>query len=139
MRIKRKFNYRNAEGIIEKLDSEIFKEIYSILDNPNYKIKLEVGDNKQRELSKPIQNLFLKIKNWKAEQSVFAIPDLKYDLLKNNIPIEIEIAHERGVYGDFFKFLADFSNLHVPAAIMVVTNDPNNWGLREANVAKSIN
>ena len=128
MKVIREFNYRNAKEIIEQLYPSIIKEIYNILNNSENKIKLDKGTDKQRELSKPIQDLFLKIKGWKDEQSVFSIPDLKYDLLKSNIPIEIEIAHERGVYGDFFKFLSDYSNSYIPAAIMIVTNDPNSWG-----------
>ena len=128
MKVVREFNYRNAKEIIEKIDPVILKDIYSILDNPKNQIKLEIGNNKQRELSKPIQNLFLKLKGWKDEHSVFTIADLKYDLVKSSIPVEIEIGHERLVYADFFKFLADFSNSYIPAAIMVVTNDSKKFG-----------
>jgi hypothetical protein len=53
---------------------------------------------------------------------------MKYDLLKDRIPIEIEIEHERLVFPDFFEFLADFSNGHIEAAVMIVTGTPAAFG-----------
>lgn len=128
MKVANEFDYRNAKSIIEKINPFVLKEIYSIIDNPDNKLELDIGEKKQRNLSKPIQEMFVKLEGWKQEQSVFTLPDLKYDLVKQNIPIEIELMHERLVYADFFKFLVDFSNSKIPAAIMIVTNDPNKFG-----------
>ena len=128
MKVVNEFDYRNAKSIIEKINPRILEEIYSIINNPENKLELDVGEKKQRNLSKPIQEMFVKLEGWKQEQSVFTLLDLKYDLLKQNIPVEIEVGHERLVYADFFKFLVDFSNQKIPMAIMVVTNDPKKFG-----------
>lgn len=128
MKVTNEFDYRNAKSIIEKINPKVLEEIYSIVNNPENKLELDIGENKQRNLSKPIQEMFVKLEGWVQEQSLFMLPDLKYDLVKQNIPIEIELGHERLVYADFFKFLADFSNQKIPAAIMIVTNDPNKFG-----------
>ena len=50
------------------------------------------------------------------------------DLVKEDIPIEIELGHQRLVYADFFEFMADYSNGHIPLAIMIVTGDPKKFG-----------
>lgn len=56
---------------------------------------------------------------------------MQYDLVKDRVPIEIEIGHERLVFPDFFEFMADYSNGHIDAAVMVVTGNPlafgHNW------------
>ena len=53
---------------------------------------------------------------------------MRYDLLKSDVPIEIEIGHERLVYAVFFKFLADYSQRKIPAGVMVVTQNPKDFG-----------
>ena len=53
---------------------------------------------------------------------------MQYDLLKGRVPIVIEIGHERLVFPDFFEFLADYSNGHIDAAVMVVTGNPAAFG-----------
>ncbi len=128
MKVTNEFDYRNAKNIIEKINPKVLEEIYSIVNNPENKVELDIGENKQRNLSKPIQEMFVKLEGWEQEHSVFMLPYLKYDLVKQDIPIEIELGHERLVYADFFKFLADFSNQKIPAAIMIVTNDPKKFG-----------
>jgi hypothetical protein len=53
---------------------------------------------------------------------------MQYDLLKGQVPIEIEIGHERLVFPDFFEFLADYSSGHIAAAVMIVTGNPKAFG-----------
>ena len=62
------------------------------------------------------------------EAPSFTIPEMRYDLLKVNIPIEIEIGHQRLVFPDFFEFMADFSKEKIPGAVVVVTGDPKQFG-----------
>jgi len=128
MKVANEFDYRNAKSIIEKINPKVLEEIYSIVNNPENKLELSITENKQRNISKPIQEMFIKLDGWEQEKSVFTLPDLKYDLVKQDIPIEIELGHERLVYADFFKFLADFSNQKIPAAIMIVTSDSKKFG-----------
>ena len=59
---------------------------------------------------------------------MFSLPDLRYDLLKGDVPVEIEIGHERLVYAVFFKFLADYSKNKIPAGIMFVAETPEDFG-----------
>jgi len=101
MKVVSEFNYRNAKEILEKKSPYILKEIYDILNDPDNRIDL-TGTGSQRRLSAQIQDWFIR-KGWRKEQPAFSIGDLRYDLLKNNIPIEIEIGHQRLVYADFFK------------------------------------
>jgi len=135
MKIVDEFNYRHAREILERKKPELLKEIISILNNPNNKIDLTMSD-KQRKLSSPVQNWFVS-KGWKKEQDTFSIPGLKYDLLKGNIPIEIELGHERLVYADFFEFMADYSKQHIPLGIMVVTGNPEEFGHKWHNSLES--
>ena len=120
------FDYRNAKEILEELEPKLLKEIYDILDNKNFKLNLKKTGG-ERQLSKPIQDEFVK-RGWEKEVQPKALSDLRYDLMKNNIPIEIEIGHERLVYADFFKFLADYSKEQIPCGIIVVTNNPRDFG-----------
>jgi len=126
MKVVDEFSYRNAKEILEKKHPEILKEIFEILNDPNNVIDL-VSTGSQRRLSAPVQNWFVE-KGWKKEQRTFSIEELRYDLLKNNIPIEIELGHQRLVYADFFEFMADYSKEYIPLGIMVVTGDPTKFG-----------
>ncbi len=38
------------------------------------------------------------------------------------------MGHQRLVYADFFKYLADYSQQRIPAAFMIVTDDPHSYG-----------
>ncbi len=116
MKIVGEFNYRNAKEILERAYPEILKEIYAILENRDNSIDLSES-GAQRKLSKQVQEWFIK-KGWKKEHSAFSIRELKYDLLKGSIPIEIEIGHERLVYADFFEFTADYSKGYIPLGII---------------------
>jgi len=126
MKIVDEFNYRNAREILERKYPEILKEIYDILNNPNNQIDLTTT-GPQRRLSVQVQEWFLS-KNWEIEKSCFSIPELKYDLVKNNIVVEIELGHQRLVYADFFEFMADYSKDFIPLGIMIVTGDPDKFG-----------
>ena len=126
MKVVNQFSYRNAKEILERKHPEILKEILDILNDPNNRIDLATKGS-QRKLSTQVQNWFVD-KGWKKEKSTFSIEELRYDLLKNNIPIEIEIGHQRLVYADFFEFMADYSKEYIPLGIMIVTGDPNKFG-----------
>ncbi|KXA91787.1 hypothetical protein AKJ63_00915 [candidate division MSBL1 archaeon SCGC-AAA259D18] len=126
MEVYDEFNYRNAKSVLKKEHPSLLEEIYSILDDPKNKLDL-TSEGKQRQISKQLQNLFVD-KSWEKEVSVYSIPELKYDLVKDKLPIEIEIGHKRLVYADFFEFLADYSNGHIKLGIMIVTGEPERFG-----------
>src|SRR3989338_7077016 len=126
MKIVDEFNYRNAKEILAKAYPQILEEIYSILNDEKHVIDLSITVS-QRKLSRQIQGWFAN-SGWKMEQSCFSIASLKYDLLKGNIPIEIEIGHKRLVYADFFEFMADYSKCHIPLGIMIVAGDSKKFG-----------
>jgi len=135
MKVVYEFNYRNAREILEKKSPNILKEIYDILNDPDNKIDL-TGTGSQRRLSAQVQDWFIR-KGWRKEQPAFSIGDLRYDLLKDNIPIEIEIGHQRLVYADFFEFMADYSKEHIPLGVMIVTADPDKFGHKWHNSLES--
>ena len=126
MKIVGEFNYRNAKEILEKKCPKILNEIFDILNDPNNKINLTATES-QRNLSIQIQNWF-EVQGWEKEKSCFSIKGLKYDLVKEDIVIEIELGHQRLVYADFFEFMADYSKSYIPLGIMIVTGDPNKFG-----------
>lgn len=126
MNVVGEFDYRNAKGILEKRFPQILREIYSILNDPENEIDL-ARTGSQRRLSAQVQRWFTRM-NWRREQPAFSIEELRYDLLKENIPIEIEIGHQRLVYADFFEFLSDYSKGYIPLGVMIVTGDPNRFG-----------
>ena len=126
VKIVGEFNYRNAKEILKGKTPKILEEIYAILNDTKNKIDLkETGA--QRNLSIQVQNWFVN-KGWEKEKSAFSVKGLKYDLVKDNIPIEIELGHQRLVYADFFEFMADYSKGYIPVGIMIVTGDPNKFG-----------
>lgn len=49
------------------------------------------------------------------------------ELAQHNVPIEVELGHRRMVYADFFKFLADYSELHIPAGVMIVAENADDF------------
>lgn len=127
MRIIDKFDYRNATAILEAQAPELLDKVTSILSNPGNSLDLSSHGRGQRNVSRQIQRFFEE-NGWEREVSHFTFPDLKYDLMKNDIPIEIEIGHERLIYAVFFKFLIDFSNGHIPAGIIIATENPEDFG-----------
>ena len=105
----------------------ILNEIFSILNDESNSLTLDSRGRSQRNLSRQIKEFFIRA-GWQDEVSHFTVHDLRYDLVKENVPIEIEIGHQRLVYADFFKFLIDYSNDHIPAGIIVATENPESFG-----------
>lgn len=126
MKVINKYNYRNAKEILEKKYPKILKETLNILNDSTKKIDLS-AQGPQRNLSSQIQEWFVK-KGWEKEKPSFSIKELRYDLVKDNIVIEIELGHQRLVYADFFEFMADCSKGHIDVAIMIVANEPEKFG-----------
>ena len=127
MRVLGEFDYRNAKGILESRRSTILQEIYRLLNAEEFNLRLGPVSGKLQNLSRQIQRYFAD-KGWAMEPPMFTLPDLRYDLLKEDVPIEVEIGHERLVYAVFFKFLADYSKHRIPAGVMVVTMNPRDFG-----------
>ncbi len=129
MQIVDEYDYRNAKAILERRFPSELKEFYLLLNA----IKLDLMcKSKQKNLSRQIQ-LYFKDNGWNIERGLFTLPELKYDITKDNFVVEIEIGHERLVYAVFFKFLADFSKSKIEAGIMVVTGDATKFGAKWHN------
>jgi hypothetical protein len=126
MKLVSEFDYRNAKAILQATASQQLAEIYEILSHAENVLNL-AGGKVQRQLSAQLKEWFV-AKGWKAEQPAFSVPGMQYDHLKDKVPIEIEIGHERLVFPDFFEFLADYSNGYIEAAIMIVTGTPRAFG-----------
>ena len=126
MRILREFDYRNACAIIDGIDPNILAAVRRILTNPAASLNL-IAAGKQRSLSSQVQQWFAS-EGWRCEVPAAAVPGMRYDLHNGIVPIEIELGHERLVYPDFFEFMADYSGMHIPAAIMIVTGTPTLFG-----------
>jgi len=127
LRITQEFDYRNAKGILQTVDKQSLDELTSTLNDPSIKLRLGAPEGKQQDISRQVQEIFRR-KRWTLEKPLFSLPDLRYDLYKGQIPVEIEIGHERLVYAVFFKFLADYSAREIPAGVMVVTSNPKDFG-----------
>jgi hypothetical protein len=127
MKLFGEFDHRNAKAILSATASEELKEIYEILQHVDSRINLEAVTAPQRQLSTQLKSWFVS-RAWEAEHRAFSVPGMHYDLFKNGVPIEIEIGHERLVFPDFFEFLADYSNGHISAAVMIVTGTPRLFG-----------
>lgn len=138
MKIKSEFNYRNAKEIIKELNQSLLDEIYSILNNEDNKLFLSKKENThQRDTSRQIKSFFIK-QSWREEVNSKAIPEMRYDLIKDEIfPVEVEVGHMRLVYADFFEFLADYSKGNIKAGIMIVCDDPVKFGDKWHNSLKS--
>ncbi len=138
MKISSEFNYRNAKEIILQYNPKLLNEIYEILNNKENKLNLDLIHGKsQRDTSKQIKKFFLD-KKWNEEKSCKAIPEMKYDLVKDeNFPLEIEVGHMRLIYADLFEFLADYSKEFIKAGIIIVCGDPIKFGHIWQNSIKS--
>lgn len=126
MRIVREFDYRNASAVIESVSPGTVEKIRSILTSPASTLNLSSSE-KQRSLSSQVKKWFVAL-GWKGEVPAIAVPGMRYDLHDGRIPIEIELGHERLVYPDFFEFMADHAQQHIPAAVMIVTHTPSLYG-----------
>ena|SRR2546425_2672323 len=127
VRLLEEYDYRNARGILESRREEILAEILRLLRDETYRLKLGASAGKLQNLSHQLQTYFGSF-GWTLEAPLFTLPELRYDLLKQDVPIEIEIGHERLVYAVFFKFLADYSHHKIPAGVMIVTGNPKEFG-----------
>lgn len=121
------YDYRHAKGILQSTRGEILADIYRLLNDPKVRLRLGAVSGKKQDLSRQLQEHFVR-NGWNKEQPLFALRDLRYDLLKGDVPIEIEIGHERLVYAVFFKFLADYTHRKIPAGVMVVAENPKDFG-----------
>jgi len=121
------YDYRNARGILQSRRHEVLDELYRLLNNDEFHLRLGAAAGKTQNLSRQLQN-HLAGYGWELERPLFVLPDLRYDLLKEDVPIEIEIGHERLVYAVFFKFLADYSQRKIPAGVMIVAGNPRDFG-----------
>lgn len=119
-------DYRNAKAILERSSPGIIEEIVEIVTDPKNILDFSIK-GKQRNLSKQVQGWFCE-KGWEQEVRSFSIPEMRYDLVKGRIPIEIELGHQRLVFPDFFEFLADYSKQEIPFGIMIVTGTPKLFG-----------
>jgi hypothetical protein len=108
MKLAGEYDYRNAKAILQATAPQQLVEIYDVLQHADSAIKLEAAGDSARKLSAQMKKWFV-AKGWKEEQPAFSVPGMHYDLLKDRVPIEIEIGHERLVFPDFFEFLADYS------------------------------
>lgn len=128
MKISREYNYRYAKEILSAIAPIEVAEILATLNNPLNVLNLAVAatDN-QRALSAQIKQWFV-ARNWLEELPSLAAIGMKYDLGKNLVRMEIEFGHERLVFPDFFEFLADHAKEHIPAGILIVTDDPKKFG-----------
>jgi hypothetical protein len=126
MKVPGEFNYRHARAVLSASNPGIVDEIISILGSEATRLEL-TKSNGPRDLSKQLARYFTP-RGWRREAPVFSIPDLRYDLLKSGVPLELEIGHNRLAYADFFKFMADHSQGRIPAGVMVVTNSPTLFG-----------
>jgi len=126
------FDYRNARGILQSQREAILTEISNLLNDANFHLRLGAAPGKKQDLSNQIQKHFVS-HGWGEEREVFTLPDLRYDLVKQDVPIEIEIGHARLVYADFLKFLVDYSREKIPAGVMVVAENPKDFGHKWPN------
>jgi hypothetical protein len=124
MKVVDEFNYRNAFSIIESQSPKTLEEIRKVLLSNELHLETK---GKQRDLSAQVQEWFEE-SGWELERPCFAITEMRYDLYKYGIPIEIELGHQRLVFPDFFKFLADYSKSFIPAAIMIVAGNSMEFG-----------
>lgn len=135
VKISGESDFRNGKQILKGTNEEEVRSIESILNDRKLDITLD-ADEKQRDLSGPIQNRF-KRQGWQDEEEVTALSGPKYDLFREGVPIEIELGHKRMVYADFIKFLSDYSNTDIPAAVMVVAENSEDFGNSWHNSRKS--
>lgn len=127
MRIGEIYDYRNARSILESVDHEDIQQLMSILSDSTIKLRLGAQPGKQQDISRQLQDVLAR-HGWETEKPLYTLPDLRYDLVKGEVPVEIEIGHERLVYAVFFKFLSDYSARKIPAGVMVVTAVPKEFG-----------
>lgn len=127
VRVLGEYDYRNARGIVHSRRPEVLSELDRLLNNDEFHLKLGAAEGKTQNLSRQLQTYFSGY-GWGVERPLFVLPDLRYDLVKADVPVEIEIGHERLVYAVFFKFLADYSQRKIPAGVMIVAGNSRDFG-----------
>lgn len=136
MRIVKEYDYRNAKSILQHEDPTALRELLTTLNNPRLRLRLGAPRGGQQNISRQLQKIFF-LRGWQKEKVHLTLPELRYDLFKGKIPVEIEIGHQRLVYADFFKFLIDYSAARIPAGVMIVTANPRDFGHKWHNSVDS--
>lgn len=126
MKIAGDLDYRNSRAVLASTAPGILEEIFEILSDSRNNLDF-TKRGRQRNLSKQIQSWFV-ARGWRREAPSFTIPDMRYDLLKGQLPPEIELGHQRLVFPDFVEFLADYSKGEISCGVMIVTGDPLKFG-----------
>lgn len=129
-------NFRNGREIIKQVKPEEYGTITRLLRGDMFKIDTESPDEGQRKISDQVTSQF-KAEGWRTEVRVTNMDGPKYDLYRNDVPIEVELGHKRMVYADFFKFLADYSERSIPAGVMIVTENSEDFGKKWHNSRES--
>lgn len=120
-------SFRNGREIIKQAKPEGYGTITRLLDGGVFSIDIESPEEGQRSISSQVTKRFEQ-EGWETEVGVRNMDGPKYDLYRNEVPIEVELGHKRMVYADFFKFLADYSERSIPAGVMVVTENSEDFG-----------
>jgi hypothetical protein len=129
-------SYRSGLEIVKQTKPEEFGTIRRLLNGGKFDLSLEVPEDGQRDISGQVAEQF-ELEGWDSEVVVENMDGPKYDLFRNDVPIEIELGHRRMVYADFFKFLADYSQGSIPAGVMIVTEDADDFGKSWHNTRES--
>lgn len=120
-------SYRGGREIIKQSKPEEYGVIKRLLDGGSFSIDIESPEEGQRSISSQVAEQFA-AEGWETEVTVDNMGRTKYDLYRNEVPIEIELGHRRMVYADFFKFLADYSERNILAGVMVTAENAEDFG-----------
>lgn len=120
-------SYRGGREIIKQSRPEEYGTLTRLLDENVFDIDVEIPDEGQRDISGQVQEQFIS-EGWESEREVANMDGTRYDLYRNEVPIEVELGHKRMVYADFFKFLADYSERDIVAGVMIVTETSEEFG-----------
>lgn len=120
-------SFRNGREIIKQAKPEEYGTITRLLNGGVFSIDIEAPEEGQRSISSQVTEHFV-AEGWESEVDVQNMDGTKYDLYRNDVPIEVELGHKRMVYADFFKFLADYSERSIPAGVMIVTENSEDFG-----------
>jgi hypothetical protein len=120
-------SFRSGREIIKQSRPEEYGTITRLLTGNKFDIDTQSPEEGQRDISGQVTEQF-ESNGWKTEVRVKNMSGPKYDLYRNDVPIEVELGHKRMVYADFFKFLADYSERNIPAGVMIVTENAEDFG-----------
>lgn len=129
-------SFRSGREIIKQAKPEEYGTIVRLLEGGVFDIDTESPESGQRDISGQVTERF-EAEGWKTEVKVRNMDGPKYDLFRNDVPIEVELGHKRMVYADFFKFLADYSERSIPAGVMIVTENSEDFGKNWHNSRES--